>query len=77
MCGLRAIWWRGRDSRASCNATANRAAAPDCKTKPYDANHARFRHTNNHAGCRAAGNAKPGPNRQPGCDSLRRAARQD
>ena len=74
MRGLRAIRWRSGDTRASCHDAATRTAAPYREAKPYgDATHTSFRRANR----LADGQAKPGPNRQPGCDSLRRAARQN
>ena len=59
-------------------AAANRNACSNCQAHSNDdANIAPIRHTYRHSNLCADGHAQPGPNRQPGCDGLRRAAWHD
>jgi hypothetical protein len=76
MCGLRASRWHRGDFCAGCGAAGNRTARPYGKANRYNhTNHTSFCYTNHRTHRRADGHPKPGPNRQPGCDRLRRAAR--
>jgi hypothetical protein len=78
MRGLRAIRRHSCHAHAIHHAAAGWAGAPHGNTKRYrNANHARLRHSINQANQRANRHAKLGPNRQPGGDSLWRAAWQD